>query len=104
MEWFGKLFGRSGKAKRDYPNLIRGRDPLELWNKTGEIGDGAFGKVYKVENEHCLYVVTGAAGIKVWPCEMACEKCSGCGGLGGERERMRGISWTCRDLATSGTL
>lgn len=48
MEWFGKLFGRSGKAKREFPNLTRGRDPLELWNKTGELGDGAFGKVYKV--------------------------------------------------------
>ena len=48
MEWFTKLFGRSGKAKRDYPNLTRGKDPLEAWNKTGELGDGAFGKVYKV--------------------------------------------------------
>ena len=48
MEWFSKLFGRSGKAKRDFPNLTRGKDPLELWNKTGELGDGAFGKVYKV--------------------------------------------------------
>ena len=48
MEWFSKLFGRAGKAKREYPNLTRGKDPLELWNKTGELGDGAFGKVYKV--------------------------------------------------------
>ncbi|CAI8050409.1 Serine/threonine-protein kinase 10, partial [Geodia barretti] len=50
MEWFSKLFGRSGKAKREFPNLTRGKDPLELWNKTGELGDGAFGKVYKAEN------------------------------------------------------
>lgn len=48
MEWFTKLFGRSGKAKREYSNLTRGKDPLEVWNKTGELGDGAFGKVYKV--------------------------------------------------------
>lgn len=48
MEWFTKLFGRSGKAKREFPNLTRGKDPLEVWNKTGELGDGAFGKVYKV--------------------------------------------------------
>ena len=48
MEWFTKLFGKAGKTKRDYPNLTRGKDPLELWNKTGELGDGAFGKVYKV--------------------------------------------------------
>ena len=56
MEWFSKLFGRSGKAKRDYPNLTRGQDPLELWNKTGEIGDGAFGKVYKVYT--CIYAAS----------------------------------------------
>ena len=49
MEWFSKLFSRPGKAKREYPNLTRGKDPLELWNKTGELGDGAFGKVYKVK-------------------------------------------------------
>ena len=48
MEWFSKVFGRSGKAKREFLNLTRGKDPLELWNKTGELGDGAFGKVYKV--------------------------------------------------------
>ena len=48
MEWLGKLLSRSNKTKRDYLNLTRGKDPLEIWNKTGEIGDGAFGKVYRV--------------------------------------------------------
>lgn len=48
MEWLSKIFSRSGRTKREYPNLTRGKDPLEIWNKTGELGDGAFGKVYKV--------------------------------------------------------
>lgn len=48
MAWFSRVFGRSGKTKKDYPNITRGKDPLELWNKTGELGDGAFGKVFKV--------------------------------------------------------
>ena len=58
MEWFSKLFGRSGKAKREFPNLTRGKDPLELWNKTGELGDGAFGKVYKVWLVCCSIVMS----------------------------------------------
>ena len=58
MEWFSKLFGRSGKAKREYANLTRGKDPLELWNKTGELGDGAFGKVYKVRLVCCSIVMS----------------------------------------------
>ena len=65
MEWFSKLFGRSGKAKRDFPNLTRGKDPLELWNKTGELGDGAFGKVYKV----CGSIVVSVCASR--PCNAA---------------------------------
>ena len=48
MEWLSKIFSRPGRTKKDYPNLTRGKDPLEVWNKTGELGDGAFGKVYRV--------------------------------------------------------
>ena len=52
MEWLSKIFSRPGRTKRDYPNITRGKDPLEVWNKTGELGDGAFGKVYKVGTVH----------------------------------------------------
>lgn len=49
MAIFRRLFSSSGKAKKkDYPNIIQGLDPLESWQKVGELGDGAFGKVFKV--------------------------------------------------------
>lgn len=64
MAWFSRVFGRSGKTKKDYPNLTRGKDPLELWNKTGEVGDGAFGKVYKV----CMFCRTKRARTLVKWC------------------------------------
>ncbi len=28
--------------------IKRGHDPEEIWKAVGELGDGAFGKVYKV--------------------------------------------------------
>lgn len=49
MAFFRKLFQGGGKSKKkDYPNIIQGVDPLESWVKVGELGDGAFGKVFKV--------------------------------------------------------
>ena len=69
MEWFSKLFGRSGKTKREFPNLTRGKDPLELWNKTGDLGDGAFGKVYKVRVK--VVLLTSWLRVQVGAC--ACE-------------------------------
>lgn len=49
MSFFRKLFQSGGKnKKKDYPNIIQGVDPLESWLKVGELGDGAFGKVFKV--------------------------------------------------------
>lgn len=49
MAFFRKLFQSGGKSKKkDYPNIIQGVDPLESWQKVGELGDGAFGKVFKV--------------------------------------------------------
>ena len=48
MAFLRKLFQGSSKSKREYPNVRRGADPLEEWTTIGELGDGAFGKVFKV--------------------------------------------------------
>ena len=44
------LQGSSKNKKKEYPNIINGADPLEKWRKIGELGDGAFGAVFKVTN------------------------------------------------------
>ena len=49
MSFFRKLFSGGSKAKKkEYPNIIQDVDPMESWTKVGELGDGAFGKVFKV--------------------------------------------------------
>lgn len=41
--------GGGQKSKKDLNKYIKtGIDPSELWEIVGELGDGAFGKVYKV--------------------------------------------------------
>ena len=40
--------GDNKKAKKDYSYIRRNEDPNEFWEIIGELGDGAFGKVYKV--------------------------------------------------------
>ena len=40
--------GDSKKKLKQFPFIKRGVDPNELWEIVGELGDGAFGKVYKV--------------------------------------------------------
>ncbi|XP_064382334.1 serine/threonine-protein kinase 10-like isoform X2 [Halichondria panicea] len=52
MAFLRKLFqGSSKNKKKVYPHLTYDKDPLESWEKIGELGDGAFGKVYKAENK-----------------------------------------------------
>ncbi|XP_063214894.1 serine/threonine-protein kinase 10-like [Chroicocephalus ridibundus] len=64
MAFLRRLFGFSEKKKpspRRYEHVRRDVDPEEAWLVLGELGDGAFGKVFKAQNK-----VTGAlAAAKV---------------------------------------
>ncbi|KAM9266270.1 STE20-like serine/threonine-protein kinase [Morus bassanus] len=63
MAFLRRLFGFSEKKKplRRYEHIRRDVDPEEAWLVLGELGDGAFGKVFKAQNK-----VTGAlAAAKV---------------------------------------
>ena len=40
--------GTDGKKKKVFNNIKMDVDPEEFWEMVGELGDGAFGKVYKV--------------------------------------------------------
>eukprot|EP00057_Strongylocentrotus_purpuratus_P024658 XP_011679132.1 PREDICTED: serine/threonine-protein kinase 10 [Strongylocentrotus purpuratus] len=46
-----KFFARKRKEDK-FLNIIRDRDPNETWEILSELGDGAFGKVYKARNKH----------------------------------------------------
>ena len=41
----------SNNKKKKYPYLIRDLDPKNIWEIVQVLGDGAFGKVYKVLNK-----------------------------------------------------
>lgn len=40
--------GNDTKKKKSFSNIMMNVDPKEFWDMIGELGDGAFGKVYKV--------------------------------------------------------
>ncbi len=51
---FKKIFnlstvsGSDSKRKKVYNNIRFNENPEDFWDLIGELGDGAFGKVYKV--------------------------------------------------------
>uniref|UniRef100_A0A7N8YJV3 non-specific serine/threonine protein kinase n=1 Tax=Mastacembelus armatus TaxID=205130 RepID=A0A7N8YJV3_9TELE len=49
---FRKIFKLgSEKKKKQYENVRRDENPEEIWEIIGELGDGAFGKVFKAQNK-----------------------------------------------------
>ncbi|KAM9313984.1 STE20-like serine/threonine-protein kinase [Pholidichthys leucotaenia] len=49
---FRKIFKLGAeKKKKQYENVRRDENPEEIWGIVGELGDGAFGKVFKAENK-----------------------------------------------------
>ncbi|KAJ8284940.1 hypothetical protein COCON_G00037900 [Conger conger] len=49
---FRKIFKLGAeKKKKQYEHVHRDVDPEEFWEIIGELGDGAFGKVYKAQNK-----------------------------------------------------
>ncbi|XP_040293158.1 STE20-like serine/threonine-protein kinase isoform X5 [Bufo bufo] len=49
---FRKIFKLGGdKKKKQYEHVKRDQNPEEVWEIIGELGDGAFGKVYKAQNK-----------------------------------------------------
>lgn len=54
LDRIGKIFSRSAstadsKRKKFCHNIRFNENPEDFWTIVGELGDGAFGKVYKVQ-------------------------------------------------------
>ena len=59
---FRKIFKLGAeKKKKQYEHVRRDEDPEEEWAVVGELGDGAFGKVFKVGHPETGGVNRGSA-------------------------------------------
>lgn len=62
---FRKIFKLgSEKKKKQYEHVRRDENPEEVWDIIGELGDGAFGKVFKVIQGNVSF---RAALCREWP-------------------------------------
>jgi hypothetical protein len=59
--------GNESKKKKVFNNIRMECDPEEFWDMVGELGDGAFGKVYKVSPFSSSQILfTLETGIDIW--------------------------------------
>ncbi|KAI5612735.1 serine/threonine-protein kinase 10 [Silurus asotus] len=61
MSLFGRIFRlpTDRRKVKQYEHVHRNVNPAEVWEIVGELGDGAFGKVYKVQNKETGALAAG---------------------------------------------
>jgi STE20-like kinase len=52
MSFLWRIFSRESGNKNYNPAIKFDLDPFNSWEKVSELGDGAFGKVYKTQNKY----------------------------------------------------
>lgn len=71
------------RRSKEYEHVRRDLDPAEVWEVVGELGDGAFGKVYKVGRRRGASTCGPAAAAGPPPAAGACPAASPLGAAGG---------------------
>ncbi len=66
---FRKIFKLGAeKKKKQYDHVHRDLNPEEIWEIVGELGDGAFGKVFKVQYKQRYWL--SSLAVRVYICPM----------------------------------